>query len=444
MEKKLADLDEIDKEHFEAIIGFMNETHQNNMRQRLKLAQKYGLDLTDDAVLELVAPKSINQDLPATSPVSTPQPTLTPVATTTPSPIIESKTYEVAAAQLQQPQQPTPVYGENWIVLQNRLLNAITDLDLNERRLIMFLSPLVRKSVEQNPNQRTFVIKVQDFQTEYSIKGNAYYVQLAESCSALVNKSYAFWDFKKNQKQKTKTEVSWLTKAVYQDKLGEIHVDLHNDVVEMLTVFDKANPFTKYERQLIVNLGCYGMILFELISSCMHQQYKQKSYTIEYLREKFNCVDTYTKMADFKVYVLNRAIKDIEQYTPYRISYTQNKKGRVVSEIVFSFEDTSEKTLKNTRKEASEHEAKDEIHLLEQTYDMDKAPGWQSKGLSDAQIKKLAIYTKDFVDANTGKIAPNDRRDYPEIFEDWKQDLKDPATVNSFHKIQELLDRKKQ
>ena len=117
MEKKLADLDEIDKEHFEAIIGFMNETHQNNMRQRLKLAQKYGLDLTDDAVLELVAPKSINQDLPATSPVSTPQPTLTPVATTTPSPIIESKTYEVAAAQLQQPQQPTPVYGENWIVL---------------------------------------------------------------------------------------------------------------------------------------------------------------------------------------------------------------------------------------------------------------------------------------------------------------------------------------
>ena len=36
------------------------------------------------------------------------------------------------------------IYGDKWFVLQNRLLNAISDLDLNERRLIMFLSPMVR------------------------------------------------------------------------------------------------------------------------------------------------------------------------------------------------------------------------------------------------------------------------------------------------------------
>jgi hypothetical protein len=40
-------------------------------------------------------------------------------------------------------------------------------------------------------------------------------------------------------------------------------------------------------------------------------------------------------------------------------------------------------------------------------------------------------------------MSPNDRRDYPEIFEDWKVMLKDPKQVNTFHKIQELLDRKK-
>lgn len=86
----------------------------------------------------------------------------------------------------------------------------------------------------------------------------------------------------------------------------------------MLTVFDKANPFTKYERQMIVNLGSYGIILFELISSCMHQQHKQKTYSIEYLREKFNCVDTYPIVSEFKRNVLDRAIKDVEKYTfPY-------------------------------------------------------------------------------------------------------------------------------
>ena len=35
-------------------------------------------------------------------------------------------------------------------------------------------------------------------------------------------------------------------------------------------------------------------------------------------------------------------------------------------------------------------------------------------------------------------MKPNDRRDYPEIFEDWKSLLKDPNQVNTFYKIQEL------
>ena len=50
---------------------------------------------------------------------------------------------------------------------------------------------------------------------------------------------------------------------------------------------------------------------------------------------------------------------------------------------------------------------------------------------------------KEFVDANTSQIAPEDRRDYPEIFEFWRSLLKSPETVNTFHKIQELLHRPK-
>lgn len=345
MAKKLLELSPHDKFYFETLMEFMNDTWQDDIRQRIKVAQRFGLDFADEDVLKLLIPAPL-PNMPDGSPNRYNENRITPSELA----VILNPTQPVQPVTPIKPKNPTVIYGENWIVLQNRLLNAISDLDLNERRLIMLLSPLVRKAVDTNPNQRTFVVKVQDFQTEYNIKGNAYYTELADSCSALVNKAYAFWDFKGNQKKKSKTEVSWLTKADYQDKLGEVHVDLHNDVVEMLTVFDKANPFTKYERQMIVNLGSYGMILFELIASCMHQDHKKKSYTVEYLREKFNCVETYPKLADFKIWVINRAIKDIQKHTPYRITYTQNKKGRVVSEIVFSFEDTTKKTLENKKK----------------------------------------------------------------------------------------------
>ena len=80
----------------------------------------------------------------------------------------------------------------------------------------------------------------------------------------------------------------------------------------------------------------------------MHQQHKQKAYTIEYLREKFYCADIYPIISEFKRNVLDRAIKDVEKNTPYRISYEQKKKGRIISEIVFSFDDErTKKSLKN-------------------------------------------------------------------------------------------------
>ena len=241
---------------------------------------------------------------------------------------------------------PTKIYGENWIVLQNRLLNAISHLDLNERRLMMFLSPVVRKALDINPKERVFYVRVQDFVREYGIKSKNYYSELEKIADTILEKAFFFWYKKENYK--TKKGVSWVSECDYFKNEGLLKIKLDDTVIEMLTVFDKANPFTKYERQMIVNLGSYGIILFELIASCMHQQHKQKAYTIEYLREKFNCADIYPIISEFKRNVLDRAIKDVEKNTPYRISYEQKKKGRIISEIVFSFDDErTKKSLKN-------------------------------------------------------------------------------------------------
>ena len=270
------------------------------------------------------------------------------------APILEEK-------MLEQPK-VSKIYGEEWIVLQNRLLNAISNLELNERRLIMFLSPLVRKEVDKNPYQSTFIVRVRDFQDEYGIKSKAYYQELEKICNSLQHKTYEFWNFSANKKYKSKVKVAWITKGDYKDNQGEVHIDLHNDVIEMLTVFDKTNPFTKYQRQMIVKLGCYGIILFELISSCLHQKNKTKSYTIEYLREKFNCTDTYPVISEFKRNVLDKAIKDIEKHTPLTITYTQVKKGRVVTDIVFAFEnlDDVDKKVKNKKSEQIEFNLEDD------------------------------------------------------------------------------------
>ena len=337
----------------------------------------------------------------------------------------------------------TRVYGEQWIVIQNRLLNAISHLELNERRLIMFLSPIVRKAIDSNPKQRVFKAYVIEFIEQYAIKSKKYYGEFAKIADSILEKVFYFWEDYKNTK--VKVGANWVSECRYLENEGALEIRLDDRVIEMLTIFDKNNPFTKYERQMIVNLGTYGIILFELIASCMHQQHKQKAYRIEYLREKFNCVGTYPDFFNFKRYVIDRAIADIHQHTPFRIQYTQNKKGRVVSELVFTFEDIAVKTIKTKKKKGEIERDPNTIDWVNGATDNEaqqtKVPSWQTKGLSDAQIKKIGVYTKEFIDANSSKIAPNDRRDYPEIFEEWKLQLKDPKTVKSFHKVQELLER---
>ena len=321
------------------------------------------------------------------------------------------------------------IYGENWVVLQNRLLNAISDLERDERRLIMFLSPLIRKAVSLNPKQNTFKVIAKDFGQEYGISDKHVYDILKKISQSIHGKVFYYWNFENNAK--SRVGVSWVGRAEYKDKEGVIEIMLIDEVIYMLTVFDQANPFTKIERKHIANLGSYGIVLYELVASCMHQDFKSKSYEIKYLREKFNTIDKYPLTAEFRRNVIDKAIKDIEANTPFKITYELKKENRRLKEIIFSFYDSSAKA--KMVENSSQQKAIEDKNLKI----------WQINGLSEAQIKKLAIYQKEFIDANSGKIKPNDHRDYPQIFEDWKTQLKDPDLVGSFHKIQELLDRQK-
>lgn len=280
---------------------------------------------------------------------------------------------------------PESIYSDKWMVMQNRLLNAISDLDLNERRLIMFLSPLVRNHVENDPDarKRVFTVNALDFASEYDLGKKSIYRTLSKVADSMLHKAFFFWNFKNNERT-NRTGVSWLVECEYKEKEGQLEIILADTVIQMLSVFDRENPFTKWERHWIINLGSYGMVLFELIASCMFQEHKKKTYTVEYLREKFNCLERYSHFYNFKRYVIDKAINDIHAHTPYRISYVQNKKGRVVSEIVFSFEDTSQVKVVNKEKKLIKNNI--------QPYSID--------GLNDKQLGRIARNPNFIADYN--------------------------------------------
>lgn len=255
------------------------------------------------------------------------------------------------------------IYNDDYVVMQNRMLHAISHLTLNERRLVLMLATVVRGAVELNPTQKTFIITAEEFGTMFDIPQKRQYETLESVSKSLHGKVFYFWDFEANAKQAQITKkgkrvdevgVSWVGKATYRHGEGKVELLLIDDVIEMLCIFDKHNTFTKHKKEWISKLGAYGIILLQQMVAADHSDnvYKDENeqiidpylrtvnYTIEFLRNKFDCVNTYPTFSDFKRYVLDKAIKDIHQHTPYRIEYKKISEKRQVVSLDFIFKNT--------------------------------------------------------------------------------------------------------
>lgn len=364
MSRKFSELTRSEQIHFNSLVDFMRETWNEDVRNKLKVVQKFHLDLNDPVVIDFLTgvyvpppppPTPVQDDIPPPPkplpphenpdridppfPIAdlfkrtemTQEPSL-PAVTTTTKLVEETKNREMTYANSQE-----------LIVIQNRLLHAISNLTLNERRLILFLSPIVRKQIEKNPTNRVFYILAQEFADEYKLKGKSFYSELEKVADSILDRNFFFWY--KTQNGKAKKGVNWVSECDYIENEAKIKVRLDNTVIEMLTVFDKTtgNFWTQYQKEWIINLGAYGIIMLEMVLSSMENK---GYYTIEHLREKFDCVETYKKFSDFKLYVINKAIKEIHKHTPIKIEYEQHKTGRAVTGLTFSYINTSEQTKK--------------------------------------------------------------------------------------------------
>lgn len=227
-----------------------------------------------------------------------------------------------------------------------------------------------------------------------------------------------------HEKRKTR----WVSEIAYIENKAELQLIFAPAIVDEITKLEEQ--FTEYYLKMTANFDSqYSYRLFELVKQWNLNKVKEiPDFDLSTLREQFGLEKhEYERLDNFKKKVLDKAVKEINDHTDINISYSQIKSGRVITGFKFNV-----KRSGNNLKDVTPTTFKESSKLL-----------WQTKGLTDAQIKKIAVYQKEFIDANTSKMSPNDRRDYPEIFEDWKAMLKDPKQVSTFHKVQELLDRKK-
>ena len=319
------------------------------------------------------------------------------------------------------------------VVKSNRLNMAIQNLTLPELRIVQLAIVDARETGKGLNTDTPLRIDALRYAQAFDTTRQNGYARMKEAEDTLFNRRFSFID---SEGKLVKSR--WIQRVRYLDDEGAIEIVFTTDVVKGITRLDGAEEFfTQYLLSQTANLSSvYSVRLYELLIQWKNAV-KTPVFELSLFRGQMGLNDDeYKDMSNFKKRVLDLAINEINEKTDLTVSYTQEKRGRTISGFKFT---VRAKDVNNQRDPNT-------IDAFTGRTDTESKniPSWQLKGLSDAQIKKIGVYKQEFIDANTSKISPNDRRGYDEIFESWEPLLKDPNQVKNFKIVQDLLERKRQ
>lgn len=98
---------------------------------------------------------------------------------------------------------------------------------------------------------------------------------------------------------------------------------------------DINQNFTEFELKHLMSMSSpYAIKLYKLLSQ--YKNIKNRSFTVDGLKEQFGIPNKYSQYSDFKKYVLDSSVAQIIAKTDLHVSYNEIKLGRRVVKLAFS------------------------------------------------------------------------------------------------------------
>jgi hypothetical protein len=178
------------------------------------------------------------------------------------------------------------------------------------------------KSIDEN---RVFKIFVDDILDLVDVSKKSAYLNLKNACRAL-------------SKNETIVELpgetitlNWMSTVRYVEGQGMVELRFTPEIVPFLTQI-KQN-FTQYKLDSVSKFkSSYSFRLYELINRWGGREYV---VPVLWLRERLLLTDKYEKMVNFKTFVIDVAVKEINETSNINVRYEQIKRGRNI--VAFRF-----------------------------------------------------------------------------------------------------------
>lgn len=231
------------------------------------------------------------------------------------------------------------------VVKSNRLIEASYRLTLNEQRIILYAICRSREEQEGLLSDKPVVITAEAFANQFPATNKGHvYQQLKEAMSALYDRSVTLYESDEDTGLPQVSTTRWISKASYIDGAGRIKIIFTADVIKYMTRLEKE--FTSYQLEKVGNMtSFYAVRLYELLAQ--NREIGSRTLSLKWLRETFQIEpDEYKLTADFKKWIIDAAVKQINEHSDLSVKYEPKKTGRAITDFMFKIKNKN-KALKN-------------------------------------------------------------------------------------------------
>ena len=320
--------------------------------------------------------------------------------------------------------------AKDLVVKSNRLNMAIQSLSLPELRIIQLAIVDARETGKGLNTDTPLRIDAMRYADAFNTTRQNAYILMKQAEDTLFNRRFSFLD-SENKLVKSR----WIQRVRYLDNEGAIEVIFTYDVVKCITRLDGAEEFfTQYLLSQTAKLNSvYSVRLYELLVQWKSAT-KTPVFDLTIFRGQLGLNDDeYKAINNFKRRVLDVAVNKINEKTDLTVSYTQQKKGRIVSG--FSF-DVKAKKLNNQNLTDFEKKIvkKEKLPNLGIFRDVDTADLFHN--MTDKQIQVFSYKLSKLPEL--GNFAPigASEDDFAQII---ANDLKDEKKQKKYHKYLKKL-----
>lgn len=222
------------------------------------------------------------------------------------------------------------------VVKDNALINASYNLELVEQRIVLQAIVKARETETGFDTKTPVFIHASEYEKQYNVTKDGAYKALKDAVLSLFERQFSYQEI--NERGNTENVRSrWVSEVRYVDAEATVKLIFSPAVASMCSRLERH--FTSYDLDQIAGLSSkYAVRLYELVIAWKATG-KTPVFKLQDFRDKIGLLDEneYSTMSNFKKFVLDLAVDQINEHTDIIVSYEQHKAGRAITGFSFKF-----------------------------------------------------------------------------------------------------------